>query len=384
MATLAAVGSNKSLEIVAESSFGVTAATVATRYVRAKSGAKFELKRDTFTSNELRADRQVGSLTYGTRSGSGEIPFEFSYGSFDDLLEAVMGGTWSTNVLKVGNEKRSFSVVEGYPDINLFEVNTGCVFTGFSLAVKPNAMVEGSFSALFKDQTCAQYADDGVTTMVFDATGKTITRSAGSFVTDGFEVGQTVKITGASVAGNNQSILLSGVTATKLTASTATIVNDTAKTGVTICRILDADPTAVNANEVYDSFTGVIKQDSATVAIVTGIDVKFDQAGQANNVLFDATAQSITLGKVNVTGTVTVRFVNNALKKKFLSGTAVALEFTLGDGTAKSYKFEMGTAKYTSATTDAGENELTQTLNFTAIYDTSDASTLVITRIPGP
>jgi len=30
---------------------------------------------------------------------------------------------------------------------------------------------------------------------------------------------------------------------------------------------------------------------------VTGIDVKFDQAGQANNVLFDATAQSITLAK---------------------------------------------------------------------------------------
>jgi len=83
-----------------------------------------------------------------------------------------------------------------------------------------------------------------------------------------------------------------------------------------------------------------------------------------------------------VTGTVTVRFVNNALKNKFLTGTPVALEFTLGDGTTKSYKFEMGTAKYTSATTDAGENELTQTLNFTAIYDVSDASTLVITRIP--
>lgn len=382
MATLAAVGSNKSLELVAESSFGITTATVATRYVRAKSGAKFDLKRDTFTSNELRADRQVGSLTYGTRSGSGEIPFELSYGSFDDLLEAVMGGTWTTNALKVGNTKRSFTTVEGYPDINLYEVNTGCVFTGFTLSVKPNAPVEGSFSALFKDQLCIQYADDGVTTIAFDGTGKTITRSAGSFITDGFVVGQTVKITGGSIAGNNQSVLLSGVSALVLTASSATMTTDPAKTGVAICRVLDADPTAVNTNEVFDSFTGAIKQDAVTIAIITGVDVNFSQDGQANNVLFDATAQSITLGKVNVTGSVTVRFVNNALKNKFLSGTAVALEFTLGSGTTKSYTFEMGTAKYTSTTTDAGENELTQSLDFTAIYDTTDASTLVITRIP--
>lgn len=383
MAFAAAVGSNKTLEYVAETSFGVTPTSPSTAYVRAKAGAKFELSRNTFTSNELRPDRQVGSLTYGTRSGSGELPFELSYGSFDDFLEAVMGGTWTANVLKVGNTKRSFTFQEGYPDINLYEQNTGVVFTGFSLSVKPDAAVEGSFSALFKDQNCIQYADDGVTTMAFDATDKTITRSAGSFITDGFAVGQTVKITGASVAGNNQSIVLSDVSALVLTASTATITNDTAKTGVTICRILDADPTAVNANEVFDSFVGYIKENGVTVASVNGFDLKFDQTGQANNVLFDATAQSITLGKVNVTGTLSIRYTGNTLKNKFLNGTATSLEIMIGDGTTKSYKLELGNAKYTSATTDNGENEVNQTLNFTAIYDTSDASTLVITRIPG-
>lgn len=382
MSYTAAVGSNKTLSYVVETAFGTPPSNPSMIYVRAKAGAKFELKRDTFTSKELRADRQVGSLTYGTRSGSGELPFELSYGSFDDFLEAVMGGTWTANVLKVGNTKRSFAFEEGYPDINLYELNTGVVFTGFSIGVKPNAIVEGSFSALFKDQNCIQYADDGVTTMAFDGTAKTITRSAGSFVTDGFAVGQTVIVSGASVAGNNQSIVLSGVTATVLTASTATITNDTAKTGVTICRVLDASPTAVNTNEVFDSFTGVIQENGTTLAIVTGIDVKFDQSGQANNVLFSETAQSITLGTVNVTGSLIARYINNALKNKFLNGTATSLTFTLGDGAAKSYTFDMGTVKYTSTSTDTGENELTQTLNFTATYDATDESTLVITRIP--
>lgn len=381
---LAAVGANSSLAYVAESTFGVTPATPQTKYVRAKMGTKFDLKRETFTSKEMRADRQVGSLTYGNRSGTGDFPFELSYGSFDDFLEAVMGGTWTADKLKVGNTKRSFTFEQAWPDINLREQNTGVVMTGFSLNVKPNSIVEGSFSHMFKDQRSAQYADDGVTTMTFDNAAKTITRSSGSFIDDGFANGDIVTITGASVAGNNQTITLTTLSATVMTASGATILADTAKTGVTISKTICAVPTAVNDNTVYDSFTGVLKTDGATLAIVTGIDIKMDQSAAVSNVLFDPTAQQVSLGTVNVTGTLVVRFVNNAIKAKFLNGTATALEFTLGDGLGggKSYKFELGTCKFTSASVDAPETEVSQTLAFTAIYDTSDASSLVITRVP--
>lgn len=301
---LAAVGANSALSYVAEVTFGVTPATPTTKYVRAKSGAKFELKRDTFSSKEMSASRQVMGLTYGNRSGSGDVPFELSYASFDDFLEATMGGTWATDVLKVGNTKRSFTFEQSYPDISIYEQNTGVVMTGFSLAVKPNAIVEGSFTHMFKDQASA----------------------------------------------------------------------------ATICAV----PTAVNTNPVYDSFTGVLTEAGSTLAIVTGIDIKLDQAANVSNVLFDATAQQVSLGTVNVTGSLVVRFISNALKAKFLAGTATELSFTLGSGVAlgKSYKFDMSAVKFTTATTDSGENELTQTLAFTAIYDATDASSLVITRIP--
>ena len=301
---LGAVGANRTLSYVAETSFGVTPALPTMKYVRARSGAKFELKRDTFTSKEITPTRQVTGLTYGTRSGSGDIPFAFSYGSFDDFMEAVMGGTWTGDVLKIGTVKRSFTFEDGYPDISIFEQNTGVTLTGFSLSVKPNAIVEGSFSHMFKDQA---------------------------------------------------------------TAAT-----------------LDADPTAANTNEVYDSFTGVLTEGGATLAIVTGIDVKVDQAANVSNVLFDATAQQVSLGTVNVTGTLVVRFVSNALKAKFLTGASTDLSFTLGSGLAlgKSYKFDMGAVKLTSATTDTGEGELTQSMAFTAIYDATDATSLMITRIP--
>ena len=119
----------------------------------------------------------------------------------------------------------------------------------------------------------------------------------------------------------------------------------------------------------------------AAIAIVTGIDIKVDQAANASNVLFDATTQQISLGTVNVTGTLVVRFISNALKAKFLAGTSTDLSFTIGV-TSKTYTFDMSSVILTSATTDSGESELTQSFAFTAIYNSGDSSSLMITRVP--
>lgn len=299
---LGAVGANRSLKYVAETVFGTTPATPTMIAVRAKPGAKFSLARSNFSSNEISATRQKISLTYGNRTGTGEIPFDLSYGSFDDFMEAVMGGTWTANVLKVGSTKRSFSIENGYPDISIFEMNTGCVFTSFNLSVKPNAVAEGSFSCMFKDQTSA------------GATGATTT-------------------------------------------------------------------TAANTNAVFDSFTGSMTEAGSAIAIVTGIDFKVEQQGTASNVLFDATTQQISLGNVEVTGTLTVRFISNALKAKFLAGTATDLSLVLG-ATSKIYQFDMSSVYLTSAETDTSETELTQTFAFSAIYNGTDATSLIITRTP--
>lgn len=378
---LAATGSNSALSYCQETSYGVPPASPSMKTVRAKSGDKFDLKKDSFSSKEKSATRQVMGLTFGTRSGSGEIPFEFSYGSFDDFLEAVLGGTWATNVLKIGNVKRSFAFEQSWPDINLNEQNIGTVLTGFSLGVKPNAIVEGSFQHQFKDQQCVQYADDGVVTMAFAAT--TITRSAGSFITDGFAVGDSVAISGAATAANNRAAtpaIITGLTATVMTCAAAAFTVDTAKTGVTICKTLGA-AAAAGTNPVFDSFTGLAQVDGTTIAIVTGIDLKVDQTATASNVLFDASAQQISLGTVNVTGSVVVRFINNEIKKRFLNGTDTDLSFTLG-ATSKMYKFDLSKCKLTSSSTDSAETELTQTLAFTATYDPTDATSLMITRTP--
>ena len=67
----------------------------------------------------------------------------------------------------------------------------------------------------------------GTITVAVDASLKTFTRSAGSYITDGFFVDQTVDWTGFTNGGNNSSFVISTLTATVMTCSTATgLVNE--------------------------------------------------------------------------------------------------------------------------------------------------------------
>jgi hypothetical protein len=68
------------------------------------------------------------------------------------------------------------------------------------------------------------------------ATGDTITRSAGSFVTDGFVAGDIITITGAINGANNQTTLvgIANVAATVITLDTDDLVDEVATAGVTI------------------------------------------------------------------------------------------------------------------------------------------------------
>jgi len=69
----------------------------------------------------------------------------------------------------------------------------------------------------------------GRVSLVFAAAGNTITRNAGSWITEGFAVGQSVTIAGT--ASNNRTATLTGVTATVLTFASG-VVNETIGIGL--------------------------------------------------------------------------------------------------------------------------------------------------------
>lgn len=384
MALVTTDGSKTLYAYQAETTAGTAPAAGTYVTLRSKTGVKFDLKRDTFMSKERRSDRMESALTYGTKSGSGSIPIEWSYGSFDDFLEAVLGGTWTVNVLKVGNTKRTFTFEETATDIGITEQQLGVQFTGLSISQKVNAIAEGSLDFLFRNTHCPQ--TKGVN-LAYDSAAKTITRASSGFITtDGWAVGDAVLGTGNTDAGNNNTTpwVITTLTETVMTFTTATgIVTKATTAGIVLSQGTRAGTlTAASTQAPFDSFTGTITEGGSTIAHVTGWDLKVEQAAEPNFACGSDSAQSVSIGTVKVSGNLTVYFIDEALRKKFVNGTATTLSLVLGSVSAtKAYTLDMGTVKYTSNTREDTELARTESMSFVATYTATD-TTLKITRTP--
>lgn len=97
---------------VAEATYGVTPATPSFKTFRTTRASGLATQKVTQTSDELRADRNVSDEPQLGQDVAGTYPVELSYGSFDDFLEALLMGAWTTNVLKNGITRKSFTVEE--------------------------------------------------------------------------------------------------------------------------------------------------------------------------------------------------------------------------------------------------------------------------------
>lgn len=151
-------GSRHSMRYIAESTYGQTPATPAFKMIR-HTGTTLGLSKESLQSEELRDDRQIADFRHGAYQVGGDISIELSYGSFDDLLEAVMLGTWEIDSpsagidrLKAGVTRRSFTIERFFGDIasvdKPYHRFTGVEFNTLALAINANAMITGTFGVL--------------------------------------------------------------------------------------------------------------------------------------------------------------------------------------------------------------------------------------------
>lgn len=359
--------------------------------LRAKAGVKFDLARNTFASQDLRSDRQESALVYGTKSGTVSIPIEWSYGTYDVLMEAVMGGTWTADVLKIGNTARTFSFEETASDIGITELIKGTQFGEMSFSQKVDAIAEGTISGMCRDVQIAQ--TKGVNIAV-DSTAKTITRATAGFNTvDGFPLVTAgvpvlkVSMKGNTDAGNNDTVwTVTTLTDTVMTMTTmAGAVTKTTTAGVVVNQAsIASSVVAATSNTPFDSFSGSITEGGAVIGHVTGWDMKVAQEVKPNFALGSDAAQSVSVGTIKVTGNITVYYVDQAMRKKFANGVGTSLSLVMGKTTATGgngkYTFDLGTVKYSSNSRDNSAAARIETLAFTATYDVTNGSTLKITR----
>lgn len=177
-------GVAKKLVYKKEVTFGVAPGAASAQYLRRVS-SNLDLKKETYKSAEIRTDYQVSDMRHGVRSVEGSINGELSVGTYADFMAAAT--------------RQAFQAVK----------TTGALTT--------------------------------VTAAVTSGASGTFTRGAGSYITDGFKVGDVVRWTGWTTTGapnNTHNFLITGLTALVMT-------------------VVALDGVAIGAKAAGDSVTGV-------------------------------------------------------------------------------------------------------------------------------
>lgn len=299
-------GSRHSLFMVPEVTYGVTPTTPALETIR-HTGTTLGLAKDTLQSEELRADRQIADFRHGARQVNGDISIELSFGSFDVILEALLLGTWTGDVLKAGVTRRSFTLERWFSDMQSaqrpFHIFSGVEFNTLAMQINANAMITGTIGVIGKEASAV-----------------------------------TTQLTGATFPD-------------------------------------------VSTTTPLDSFTGSLKEAGVVIAVVTEIALNLDNGMAARFVVGSKSTIRPSIGRSNVTGTVTAYFEDSSLIDKFWNETETSIEFELPDEDGNKYTFLLPRLKYTGGKPDvAGEGPITLAMPFQALLDSTLGTQLQITR----
>lgn len=152
-------GVAKTVAIKRESSYGVPPSVTGAQLLR-RVTSTLDLTKGTLQSAEIRRDRQIADFRHGTRRVAGDINGELSLGTYADLFAGLFGAEWVA----------------------------GATFTA------------GSGSEITVDNAA-----------------KTITRASGSWITDGFKVGDVIRASSLDSAINGKNLRIANLTATVIT-----------------------------------------------------------------------------------------------------------------------------------------------------------------------
>ena len=153
-----ATGINKTVSYKKETTFGVLPTAAGAQTIRRVSSS-FNLTKETYQSEEIRTDYQLSDFRHGVRSVEGNVSGELSAGTYADFLASALARDWT--------------------------------------AATPSAL-------------------DSTTIASVGGT-YTITRTTGSYLTDGVRVGNVIRLTGFATANNSKNLLVIALTATVAT-----------------------------------------------------------------------------------------------------------------------------------------------------------------------
>lgn len=143
---------------VEETTFGTTP-SAALQIIR-RTGGSLRPTQTEVESQEIRSDLRPGPPIRTHLAGGGEVPIEWSYGTWDDLLEGMFMNSWSTDQLTDGTTKKSYTFEEQFVDPAIspsqYITYKGSRIRSMTMNLALDAPVRGSFGIMAATPAIAQ------------------------------------------------------------------------------------------------------------------------------------------------------------------------------------------------------------------------------------
>lgn len=148
-----AITHRESLGYVAEATWGTTPAS-ALQLLRYTTIASRQDK-TTVESNEITTSREVADIIQTAQLGGLEFGVEMSYGFLDDIMDGLLGGAWTANVLKVGTTRKSYTIERQFNDITRFLTHKGAIPNKLDMNISIGNIITGSVGFISKTPVSA-------------------------------------------------------------------------------------------------------------------------------------------------------------------------------------------------------------------------------------
>ena len=370
------------------------AANLATAQYLRRVTSSLNVTKETYQSNEMRADRQIADFRHGVQSVEGSIAGELSPGTYWRLMAAILRKDFAAGVSDAANSNVAAATTSGAAgtftrdDVlgswlaDGFKVGDVVRFTGFAGGSATANNKHNFLITALSATVMTGIMLDGVA-VVNDAKGDPITTTV---------VGKKTWIPASghtedwfAVEHNYSDVDLSEVfydlkvnsMAVKLPATGISTI-DFGLMGLNYSNKASGDSpyfTAVLAaatGGVLAAVNGALYVQGTKVALLTGLD--FDVAANLSSepVVGSNVKPDIFDGRVAVKGNMTVFFEDATFRDYFLNETEVSINCVFTDSNdpdADFLAFTLPCVKVGGASKDDGEKGLVQTMPFVALFN---------------
>lgn len=315
---------------------GVSSAKVLRRVT-----STLKLAKDTYQSNEVRADRQIADFRHGVKRASGGIVSgEFSPGTYWDFFEAVLRGTAASAVsltesdltsLAASNSGSTLTAASGDPVA--LGLRIGSIVRASDLSETANNSKNFTITGFGGTSNRQMSVYPAPTDMSADTAftlaevGKSLFAPSSGFVSRKFaiehffeDVSLARLFTEVRADGFNVQLPASGLSTVDFTGMgrDMEVYEGTDSPFFT-------SPTAANTNGIFAAVNGLLRVGGTRVGVVTGLNIQAQLAASSDPVVGQNYVPEVFLGRLNVTGQATVMLEDATFINYFKDETEVSL-----------------------------------------------------------